>query len=56
MLDRETMQITVQGSTNFIITPEMLFIDKEETHNPLKEIETLDLALAKILTKVIYKL
>jgi hypothetical protein len=46
----------VQGSTNFIITPEMLFIDEEATQKPLKEIETLDLALAKIPTKALYKL
>jgi hypothetical protein len=52
----ETMQITVQGSANFIITPEMLFIDEEATQNPLKEIETLDLALAKIPMKALYKL
>jgi hypothetical protein len=52
----ETMQITVQGSTNFIITPEMLFIDEEETQRPLKEIETLDLAFPKIPTKALYKL
>jgi hypothetical protein len=52
----ETMQITTQGSANFIITPEMLFIDEEATQKPLKEIETLDLALPKIPTKALYKL
>jgi hypothetical protein len=50
------MQIIAQGSTNFIITPEMLFIDEEATQKPLKEIETLDLALPKIPTKALYKL
>jgi hypothetical protein len=52
----ETIQITAQGSTNFIITPNMLYIDEEETHKPLKEIETLDLAFPKIPTKALYKL
>jgi hypothetical protein len=52
----ETMQIMVQGSVNFIITPEMLFVDEETTQNPLKYIETLDLALPKIPTKALYKL
>jgi hypothetical protein len=53
---RETIQITVQGSDNFIITPDMLFIDEETTQNPMKDIETLDLAMPKIPTKVLYKL
>jgi hypothetical protein len=52
----ETVQIIVQGRANFTITPEMLFIEEEATKNPLKEIETLDLVLPKILTKVLYKL
>jgi hypothetical protein len=34
----------------------MLFIDEETTQNPLKDIETLDLALPNILTKALYKL
>jgi hypothetical protein len=50
------VQITVQGSVNFIITLEMLFIDEETTQNPLKDIETLDLAFPKIPTKALYKL
>jgi hypothetical protein len=50
------MQITAQGSVNFIITPEMLFIDEETTQKPLKDIETLDLAFSKIPTKALYKL
>jgi hypothetical protein len=28
----ERVQLTAQGSTNFIITPEMLYIDEEEVH------------------------
>jgi hypothetical protein len=52
----ETMHITTQGSTNFIITPAMLFIEEEIVHNSLKDIETLDLGLLKIPTKVLYKL
>jgi hypothetical protein len=52
----ETVKITAQGSVNFIITPEMLFIDEETTQKPLKEIETLDLAFPKIPTKALYKL
>jgi hypothetical protein len=39
-----------------MITPDMLYIDKEATHMPLKELETLDLALPKIPMKVLYKL
>jgi hypothetical protein len=50
------VQITVQGSINFIITPEMLFMDEETTQRPLKDIEMLDLVLPKIPTKVLYKL
>jgi hypothetical protein len=56
MLATETMQIIVQGSANFMITPDILYIDKEATTNPLKEIETLDLAFSKIPTKALYKL
>jgi hypothetical protein len=52
----ETMQITAQGSTNFIITPDIFFIDEEAPQRPLKEFMTLDLALFKIPTKVLYKL
>jgi hypothetical protein len=52
----ETVQIIMQGSTNFIITSEMMFIDEETTHKPLKDIETLEMALPKIATKVMYKL
>jgi hypothetical protein len=52
----ETIQITVQGSANFIITPDMLFIDEETTQKPMKDIEMLDLAMPKIPTKVLYKL
>jgi hypothetical protein len=52
----ETVQITAQGSANFIITPEMLFIDEEATQRPLKEIETLDLVFPKIPMKALYKL
>jgi hypothetical protein len=52
----ETMQITVQGNINFIITPEMLFMDEETTQRPLKYIEMLDLAVSKIPTKALYKL
>jgi hypothetical protein len=46
----------VQGSTNLILTPEMTFLDEETLHKPLKDIETLDLALPKIPTKELYKL
>jgi hypothetical protein len=52
----ETVKITAQGSINFIITSEMLFIDKEAAQRPLKEIERLDLALPNIPTKALYKL
>jgi hypothetical protein len=52
----ETVQIIAQGSTNFMITPYMLYIDVEAAQKPLKEIETMDLALPKILTKALYKL
>jgi hypothetical protein len=53
---QETMEIIVQGSANFILTPEMLFLDEETMQKPLKDIETLDLALPKIPTKALYKL
>jgi hypothetical protein len=43
----------MQGSINFIITPEMLFMDEETTQRPLKDIEMLDLVLPKIPTKVV---
>jgi hypothetical protein len=39
-----------------MITPDMLYIDEEVTHKPLKEIEKLDLTFPKILTKALYKL
>jgi hypothetical protein len=52
----ETIQIIVQGSKKFMITPNMLYIDEEVAQKPLKEIETLDLALPKIPTKALYKL
>jgi hypothetical protein len=52
----ETMQIVAQLSANFIITSEMMFIYEETTEKPLKHIETLDVELTKILTKVLYKL
>jgi hypothetical protein len=50
------VKITVQGSVNFIITPEMLFVDEDTTQNPLKDIETLDLAFPKIPKRALYKL
>jgi hypothetical protein len=53
---QETMEIKVHGSSNFIITPQMLFIDEEITQKPLKDIETLNLAFPKIPTKALYKL
>jgi hypothetical protein len=34
----------------------MMFIDEETMKKPLKDIETLDVALAKIPTKALYKL
>jgi hypothetical protein len=43
-------------SINFIITPEMLFMDEETAQRTLKYIDMLDLALPKIPTKVSYKL
>jgi hypothetical protein len=52
----ETMHFTAQGSTNFIITPVMLFIDEETLQIPFKDIDTLNLALSKIPTKALYKL
>jgi hypothetical protein len=52
----ETVQITTQGSVNFRITPDMLFMDEETTQRPLREIEMMDLALPKIPTKALYKL
>jgi hypothetical protein len=52
----ETIQIIVQGSANFIITLDMLFIDEKTTQKPMKDIETLDLAMPKIPTKARYKL
>jgi hypothetical protein len=52
----ETVQFAAQPSANFIITLEMMFIDEETTQKPLKDIEMLDVALAKIPTKAMYKL
>jgi hypothetical protein len=52
----ETMKITMRGSTNFIVTPEMLFIDEETKQNPMKNMDTLDLVLTKISTNALYKL
>jgi hypothetical protein len=52
----ETVQFAVQGSANFIIMPAMMFLDEETTQKPLKDIEALDVALAKIPTKALYKL
>jgi hypothetical protein len=52
----ETVQFVAQTSANFIITSEKIFLDEETMHKPLKEIETLDVALAKIPKKELYKL
>jgi hypothetical protein len=52
----ETLQITMQGSVNLIITPAMLFMDEETSHKPLKDVKTLELALPNIPTKALYKL
>jgi hypothetical protein len=52
----ETIEITIQGSDNFIITLDMVFIDEEMTQNLMKDIKILDLARPKIPTKVLYKL
>jgi len=51
----EIVKFTVQGSANFIIIPVMMFLDEETTHKPLKDIEALDVELAKIPTKALYK-
>jgi hypothetical protein len=50
------VEIIEKRSANFVITPEMMFIDDKTSQNPLKDIETLDLALPKIPTKALYKL
>jgi hypothetical protein len=39
-----------------MITLDMLYIDEEAEHKPLKEINTLDLVFPKIPTKELYKL
>jgi hypothetical protein len=52
----ETIQIATHGRKNFIITPDMLYIDEKEKLKPLKKIETLELVLSKIQTKTLYKL
>ena len=52
----ETVQIIVQGSANFIITPDMLFINEETTQKLVKDIKMLDLMMPKIPTKALYKL
>jgi hypothetical protein len=53
---QETMEIIAQGRTNFILTPEMLFLHEDTMKNPLEYIDTLDLAFPKIPTKALYKL
>jgi hypothetical protein len=50
------MEIMTQGRANFILTPEILFLDEETMQNTLKYIDTLDLTLPKIPTKALYKL
>ena len=52
----ETIQITVHGSANFIITIDMLFINEETTQKALKYIKTFDFLMPKIPTKALYKL
>jgi hypothetical protein len=52
----EIVQITLEGSANFIITPDMMLIDEEMTQNLVKDIETLYLAMLKIPTTELYKL
>jgi hypothetical protein len=52
----ETMKITAQGSVNFRITHDMLFMDEETMQRPLREIEMMDLTFPKIPTKALYKL
>ena len=56
MLEGKTVQIIVQGSTNFMITSDMLYIDEEVTQKPLKEIDTLDFEFPNIVMKELYKL
>jgi hypothetical protein len=52
----DTIQITLQGSIHFNITPEMLFVVEETTERPLKDIEMLDSTFPKNPTKALYKL
>ena len=52
----ETVQFVAQTSANFIIVSEKIFLDEEIVHKTLKEIETLDVALAKIPKKELYKI
>jgi hypothetical protein len=52
----ETVKFVAQVSANFIIIPAMMFLDEETTHKPLKDIEALDVTLAKIPKKALYKL
>jgi hypothetical protein len=52
----ERVQLTVQGSESFIITPEISYIHEEAVQRPLKKMYTLDLAFPNIPTKALYKL
>jgi hypothetical protein len=52
----EKVQIMMKGSINFIITPDMFFINEDTSQNPLKDIVMLDLAFPKIPTKELYEL
>jgi hypothetical protein len=52
----ETMQIMAQGSVNFRIIPDMLFMDEETRQRPLREVEMMELALPNNPTKALYKL
>jgi hypothetical protein len=53
---QETIQIIVSGSEKIFITQCMHQIDEEMTQKAVKDIDHLDLVLAKVPTKALYKL
>jgi hypothetical protein len=52
----ETIQIVVKGSDTFKVTQQMLRIDEETTQNPVRDIDQLELVMAQIPTKALYRL
>jgi len=54
--EEETMQITTKESDKFSIAKYMLQMKEDQVQKHVKDIEHLELVLAKVATKALYKL